>query len=376
MCFTIAGVSHAQFVHAAVFGLPPIGLPQGSAFATAHGTYPTAGVSAVPIFTNVVPGVDAGYMRTPGGGFPVWNPAFVFVSSPTPIPNVPAYVGPGGSLTWITAAQPAFGFGGASTVAAPTLNGGVAVTTFLASDTGALGGTVTANLFTTATDYVNTGPAAVFALGHGTSVRVTLGAPGDFACVGLNMLIEVGTGIGSNFVPTGNFNPPRLYMGTDGAGGLADVSSPGAGPGLVLLAPNIVRWTRWSTVPVFVPAGATVRLSGSIIGFLDPAGFEFDEIPPEMFPAGTMDLGMLASTNAVQLLPGGCDSIDFNNDTSLFDPIDIDAFLSTFAEGPCIPASATCNDIDFNNDGSLFDPCDIDAFLVMFGEGPCTLCGL
>ncbi|MFO0858004.1 MAG: FG-GAP-like repeat-containing protein [Phycisphaerales bacterium] len=70
-----------------------------------------------------------------------------------------------------------------------------------------------------------------------------------------------------------------------------------------------------------------------------------------------------------------CDSIDFNNDTSLFDPQDIDAFLSVYSEGPCIPASATCNDIDFNNDGSLFDPCDIDAFLLVFSEGPCTLCG-
>ncbi|MFO0857302.1 MAG: M66 family metalloprotease [Phycisphaerales bacterium] len=70
-----------------------------------------------------------------------------------------------------------------------------------------------------------------------------------------------------------------------------------------------------------------------------------------------------------------CDSIDFNNDTSLFDPQDIDAFLSVYSEGPCIPEAATCSDIDFNNDGSVFDPCDIDAFLLQFSEGPCTLCG-
>jgi hypothetical protein len=73
--------------------------------------------------------------------------------------------------------------------------------------------------------------------------------------------------------------------------------------------------------------------------------------------------------------PSACDSIDFNNDTSFFDPTDIDAFLSVFSEGPCIPATSTCNDIDFNNDGSLFDPCDIDSFLLVFSEGPCTLCG-
>ncbi len=70
-------------------------------------------------------------------------------------------------------------------------------------------------------------------------------------------------------------------------------------------------------------------------------------------------------------LPTGCDNIDFNNDGSIFDPMDIDAFLSVYGEGPCIPATATCNDIDFNNDGSIFDPMDIDAFLSVYGEGPC-----
>ncbi len=70
-----------------------------------------------------------------------------------------------------------------------------------------------------------------------------------------------------------------------------------------------------------------------------------------------------------------CDSIDFNNDTSLFDPQDIDAFLSAYSEGQCIPQAATCNDIDFNNDDSVFDPCDIDAFLLQYAEGPCTHCG-
>ncbi|MFO0856373.1 MAG: DNRLRE domain-containing protein [Phycisphaerales bacterium] len=70
-----------------------------------------------------------------------------------------------------------------------------------------------------------------------------------------------------------------------------------------------------------------------------------------------------------------CNDIDFNNDGSFFDPQDIDAFLSVYGEGPCIPASATCDSIDFNNDTSVFDPCDIDSFLTVFGEGPCTVCG-
>jgi hypothetical protein len=71
-----------------------------------------------------------------------------------------------------------------------------------------------------------------------------------------------------------------------------------------------------------------------------------------------------------------CNDIDVNNDNSSFDPTDIDAFLSVFSEGPCVPAEASCDSIDFNNDGSLFDPCDIDAFLLVFSEGPCTLCGV
>jgi hypothetical protein len=72
----------------------------------------------------------------------------------------------------------------------------------------------------------------------------------------------------------------------------------------------------------------------------------------------------------------GCDSVDFNRDGSIFDPEDVDSFLSVFAEGPCLPAGASCGDVDFNNDGSTFDPCDIDAFLLAFSEGPCTSCGL
>ncbi len=66
-----------------------------------------------------------------------------------------------------------------------------------------------------------------------------------------------------------------------------------------------------------------------------------------------------------------CDSIDFNNNGSSFDAQDIDAFLSRFSEGPCIPSTATCNDIDFNNDGATFDPRDIEAFFSVFSEGPC-----
>ncbi len=66
-----------------------------------------------------------------------------------------------------------------------------------------------------------------------------------------------------------------------------------------------------------------------------------------------------------------CNDIDFNNDGSVFDPMDIEAFLSRYSEGPCVPAAYNCDSIDFNNDTSIFDPMDINAFLSVYSEGPC-----
>ncbi len=96
---------------------------------------------------------------------------------------------------------------------------------------------------------------------------------------------------------------------------------------------------------------------------------------------GQPDAGTLSGSGLI--LQGGywhnigltCDDIDFNNDGASFDPQDIEAYLSVFSEGPCVPNTATCGDIDFNNDGAMFDPCDIAAFLQVFSEGPCSYCG-
>ncbi len=114
----------------------------------------------------------------------------------------------------------------------------------------------------------------------------------------------------------------------------------------------------------------------------EPNGFNrvvvhYDARPPTCQDWGPIFLADNVIVKKLCITPCGptCDSIDFNNDTSLFDPQDIDAFLSVYSEGPCIPETATCNDIDFNNDNSVFDPCDIDSFLLQFSEGPCTLCG-
>jgi hypothetical protein len=106
---------------------------------------------------------------------------------------------------------------------------------------------------------------------------------------------------------------------------------------------------------------------------LNPTVPESDTIVVTAYGDGTSDILLTEAT----LIPAGrtCDSIDFNNDGSFFDPTDIDAFLSVFSEGPCLPELATCNDIDFNNDGGLFDPCDINSFLTVYAEGPCSACG-
>lgn len=63
--------------------------------------------------------------------------------------------------------------------------------------------------------------------------------------------------------------------------------------------------------------------------------------------------------------------VDFNNDSSSFDPQDIDAFLSVYEEGPCVPETATCDSVDFNGDGSFYDPADIVAFMAAYSSGEC-----
>ncbi len=101
-----------------------------------------------------------------------------------------------------------------------------------------------------------------------------------------------------------------------------------------------------------------------------------DFIPPQAL-SGTIVAGETISGTFIPSAAGPtCDSIDINNDGSFFDPQDVDAFLSVFSEGPCVPDTAVCGDLDFNNDGSVFDPCDVDSFLTLFSEGPCTLCGV
>ena len=52
---------------------------------------------------------------------------------------------------------------------------------------------------------------------------------------------------------------------------------------------------------------------------------------------GVLNSAEATLTVAVQPnCPKVCDDVDFNNDGSIFDPLDVDSFLSVFSEGPCL----------------------------------------
>ncbi len=95
-------------------------------------------------------------------------------------------------------------------------------------------------------------------------------------------------------------------------------------------------------------------------------------VPTDYDNDGDIDLLLTDEIADVIIVMENTCEVDFNNDGSVFDPIDIDALLSVFSEGPCIPSGTVCDSIDFNNDGSLFDPADIEDFLRVFSEGPCV----
>ncbi|MFO0857991.1 MAG: alpha-amylase family glycosyl hydrolase [Phycisphaerales bacterium] len=188
----------------------------------------------------------------------------------------------------------------------------------------------------------------------------------------------VGSGVGTL---GGGTNPNGLLVAMDNSNVAGVSASSVAGAATATTGVEV----RVPYVDIALPttaagrAGRSLRVASTIVRTDGSMGNQW--LPG--CPSGTGNLGIAPNMNsisgqqfAVFNFPAvACDSIDFNNDTSLFDPQDVDAFLSVYGEGPCIPTNASCNDVDFNNDGSLFDPCDIDSFLRVFSEGPCTPCG-
>ncbi len=152
--------------------------------------------------------------------------------------------------------------------------------------------------------------------------------------------------------------------------------TPGVVDGFTLSVGSNGTWHRHYGYTLLAPASEGVYLLSMSLFSNDAMVAESEPFWIVFNDGATQAEADAAAAWALANLAGGgggptCDSIDFNNDGSLFDPTDIDAFLSVFSEGPCVPETATCNDIDFNNDGSVFDPMDIDAFLSVFSEGPC-----
>lgn len=82
-------------------------------------------------------------------------------------------------------------------------------------------------------------------------------------------------------------------------------------------------------------------------------------------PGVTVNITFGASSAIFTITGTECGLIDFNNDTSYFDPQDIEACLSVCSEGSCTPPTAMCNEVDINNDGSVVDPCDTDSLLLV-----------
>jgi hypothetical protein len=210
----------------------------------------------------------------------------------------------------------------------------------------------------------------------------TTATPGVFAYVtgplaGSSYDVDAGvTTLTSRVFDTSGSNSPRVRMQRWYVNGTLGNTSTARNDALSILA-SYDNGSTWSSLDEVGSNGAIFDGGWTLASYqLAQASaqtrlrFIARDVSPEHTVEALIDDISLERLTCVNPGPN-CDSIDFNNDGSQFDPVDIDAFLSVFSEGPCVPASATCNDIDFNNDGSQFDPQDISAFLSVFSEGPC-----
>jgi hypothetical protein len=180
-----------------------------------------------------------------------------------------------------------------------------------------------------------------------------------------------------------NGAPTRTVGYISLGGGIADFNSNGALDPCTAADLNFLNVPSGISLPSTPSPGQTLQSNDDwaiVAQNLAPQAARGAAAAAPSYPADEPTSDSIAWIRANFPPPPGsgptCDAIDFNNDTGFFDPQDIDAFLSVYSEGPCVPETATCNDIDFNNDGALFDPCDIESFLLVFSEGPCTACGV
>ena len=293
-----AGLAAGQFV-------PAAGPGTGQVFIT-HANAANNGNSAV----GALPVFDVnGVLLTAGNAFPILGPLGANNTIAVGLtPNVPvSLITPGAgplAIPGINAASTTVvGVGGQGRfgLITPTLpnldigvvpNGGLALNAF--------GGSV---------DYVNAGPVAITTpVVAFTSGSITLANPGvDFGVVSIRTRIDVGFGVGNNFLSTSSAFLNDIIIRFDGAGGRTDDVLADVG---IFLQPNAnTLGFAVASVGAFlnILPGQTVRVSAAQTLLGDPVSFAAEFGPGVTAPFNPDDLTglIIAEIQGLGLDPNG-----------------------------------------------------------------------
>jgi hypothetical protein len=280
--------------------VPAVG-PGTGTFGISHFTAANAGnVAGLPLFDN------GGVLVRGGNNFPslgAVNPGGNIVNGGL-VANVPVTQNSPGNAPAIAGINSArttlVGIGGGGRA------GLLATDRFL--DVGVVpGGGIGVNAFGGTVDYVNAGAGLISSpIVSFTAGTINLGAPGnDFGVIAVRSKIEVGIGVGFNFVPTSTAFLNDIIVRFDGAGGRQDDVLGDFGffnqPNATTLNFSVASVGGIANV---VP-GATVRLTtvATIMG--DPMSFTSTNLAPEVaaqLPTGDY-IGFGTSDDAAIYIP-------------------------------------------------------------------------
>lgn len=247
---------------------------------------------------------DGGDMSAPGFNFPAIAGAPLFENDTGAIgliANVP--------VTWTTPAHLPTGFGGATTTMVGVGGGGragIATTNFNLFDNAPLGRAST-NTFAGSVDYINIGGPIIGRYAHFLSASA-VSPVGGYVAAGVKSVIEVDPagGVGLAFNPVFFWEPLPIIMAFDGVA----VGNPNDFIQAQFFRFNAVgqalTFSGISTTPILtIPAGASVRIRGTVTLIADPDGsMEFEDLPPDLVAeAGAIDFGMGGSGDALNYIP-------------------------------------------------------------------------